>query len=219
MARVPFDGADADRVLATAAAIESLSSHPIGRAIVAEARQRGLEIAETRGHEDVGGMGARAFVDGVASAIGKPTMFPSVPATVIELQRKLAADGKTVVLVGDTEVRGLVAVRDTLRPEARGAIAALRGLGIKRVVMLTGDSEAAARAIADEAGIDEVHAELLPADKTRVVEKLVQQYRHVAMVGDGVNDAPALAAATVGVAMGGAGTDVALETAARPCAS
>ncbi len=118
-----------------------------------------------------------------------------------------------MVLVGDDRVRGLIALRDTLRPEAREAIARLRRLGVDHIVMLTGDAAPTARAIATEAGIDEVRADLLPEDKVDVVEELVRRYQHVAMIGDGVNDAPALAAATVQIAMGTGGTDVALETA------
>ena len=210
---VPLDGESVDRILATAAAIEHLSSHPLGRAIVAEARRRGLDVPAAVDHEDVPGLGARASVGGQRSAIGKPGMFASVAPDVLEQRRRFEAEGKTVVLVGEGAVRGLVALRDIARPEARAAIAALRRLGVRRVVMLTGDGATAARAIADEAGVDELHADLLPEEKTRVVEALVRQHGHVAMVGDGVNDAPALAAATVGIAMGAAGTDVALETA------
>jgi Cd2+/Zn2+-exporting ATPase len=119
-----------------------------------------------------------------------------------------------VVLVGDeTEIEGLIAIRDNLRPNVRRALQALRAAGVRRIVMLTGDNERTARAIASEADVDEVFAELKPEDKVARVRELSDQYGHVAMVGDGVNDAPALAAATVGVAMGAAGTDVALETA------
>jgi cation transport ATPase len=208
-----INGSAIDVVFAMAAAIEGLSSHPLGRAIVAEAKRRGIAVPEATNHEAVGGLGAHATVEGVRRAIGKPGMFASVPDEVLAQRRRLEAEGKTVVLVGDHEVRGLLALRDTVRPEARAAIAELRRLGVQRVVMLTGDGAVAARAIADEAGIDEVHADLLPQDKTRIVEDLVRRFGRVAMVGDGVNDAPALAAATVGIAMGAAGTDVALETA------
>ncbi|MEP7126733.1 MAG: heavy metal translocating P-type ATPase [Byssovorax sp.] len=210
---ISLEGAGADHVLAMAAAVESLSNHPLGRAIVAEAKRRGLEVPEAINHEAVGGVGAHAAVGGLRCAIGKPGMFASVPTDVLQQRRRLEAEGKTVVLVGDQAVWGLLALRDTVRPEARAAVAALRKLGIRHVVMLTGDGEASARAIAEETGIDELHADLLPQDKTRVVEELVRRYGRVAMVGDGVNDAPALAAATVGIAMGAAGTDVALETA------
>jgi Cd2+/Zn2+-exporting ATPase len=210
---IALDGEEIDHVLSMAAAVETLSSHPLARAIVAEAKQRGLAVPVATNHESTGGAGAQAIVDGARCVIGKPGMFASVPASVLERRLGLEAEGKTVVLVGDEKVRGLLALRDTVRPEARAAVAELRRLGIRHVVMLTGDGAAAAHAIAAEVGIDEVHADLLPQDKTRVVEDLVRRYGRVAMVGDGVNDAPALAAATVGIAMGAAGTDVALETA------
>ncbi|TKX83609.1 HAD family hydrolase, partial [Halorubrum sp. SS5] len=130
--------------------------------------------------------------------------------TVPELQ----AEGKTVVLVGtEDELEGVIAVADEIRPEAKRTVARLKQLGVARTVMLTGDNERTARAIADQVGVDEYHAELLPEDKVTAIEELVDEFDGVAMVGDGINDAPALATATVGVAMGAAGTDTALETA------
>jgi len=126
---------------------------------------------------------------------------------------QLEAEGKTAVFVErDGAIAGLLAIRDTLRPEAKGAVAALKRMGM-RVVMLTGDSSPTAQAIGREAGVDEVYAKLLPEQKVEQVKQLTARYGKVAMVGDGVNDAPALAAASVGIAMGAAGTDVALETA------
>ena len=212
---VPLDGEGADPVLAAAAAVEHLSSHPIARAIVAEAKRLGLDVPPAADHVDAPGVGASASIAGRRAAVGKPGMFAPVARDVLELRARLEAEGKTVVLVGDAEgaARGVVALRDTLRPEARMAIAALRRLGVRRIVMLTGDGSTAARVIADEAGVDNLYADLLPQDKTRVVEELVRRHGRVAMVGDGVNDAPALATATVGIAMGAAGTDTALETA------
>ncbi len=128
--------------------------------------------------------------------------------------KRLQEAGNTVVVVGSGKtVRGIIAIRDRIRPDARQVIDALHRFGVKRVVMLTGDNRRTANAIAQELGIDEVFAELKPEDKARIVEELSRQHGHVAMVGDGVNDAPALAEATVGVAMGAAGSDVALETA------
>ena len=125
----------------------------------------------------------------------------------------LESQGKTVVAVGAERPLGLIAVADTMRPQAVAAIAALKRLGVQKVVMLTGDNRRAAEAIARQAGVDEVHAELLPVDKVRIAKELQAQYGDAAVIGDGVNDAPALAAATVGIAMGAAGSDVALETA------
>jgi Cd2+/Zn2+-exporting ATPase len=210
---IAFDGASEDLLLASAAAVESLSQHPLGRSIVAEAKRRNLAVEEATGHQAVPGRGAHADVGGVRWHIGKPSLFDAVPTEVLEARERLEAEGKTVVVVGDDRVRGLVALRDTIRPEAREAIAQLRRLGVEHVIMLTGDALPTARAIGAEAGVDEVRADLLPEDKVRTVEDLVRRYGEVAMVGDGVNDAPALAAATVGIAMGTAGTDVALETA------
>jgi Cd2+/Zn2+-exporting ATPase len=210
---VAFDEGGEAALLAMAAAVESFSEHPLGRAVVAEARRRGLVIPIATGHQAVRGKGARAEVLGVRWHIGKPSLFGDVPRAILEAREKLEAEGNTVAVVGDDRACGLVALRDTIRPEARGAIAELRRAGVRHIVMLTGDALPTARAIADLAGVDEVFADLLPEDKVRVVEELVQRFGHVAMIGDGTNDAPALAAATVGIAMGTAGTDVALETA------
>jgi Cd2+/Zn2+-exporting ATPase len=135
------------------------------------------------------------------------------PETTREAEA-LEADGKTVLVVGNEHhVCGLIAVADTIRPEARELVAALHRAGIERVIMLTGDNRITAEAIAKEVGIDEVHAELLPEDKVREIERLVQKHTYVAMVGDGVNDAPALARASMGIAMGAIGSDAAIETA------
>lgn len=135
------------------------------------------------------------------------------PAVHDELAR-MSMGGRTVVVVGDARhVCGLVALADAVRPDAKTALQALRAAGVERIVMLTGDNRETAEAIAREAGVDEVRAELLPEDKVTAVEGLVAKYGRVAMVGDGVNDAPALARATLGVAMGAAGSDAAIETA------
>lgn len=134
--------------------------------------------------------------------------------TVSDLVERLEQEAKTVVLIGDEAgTWGIIALRDTIRADAAQAIAALRSAGIGRVIMLTGDNERSARAIAHDAGIDEVHAGLKPEGKVERVRELAGTHGHVAMVGDGINDAPALAAANVGIATGAAGTDVALETA------
>lgn len=210
--------ADARQVLAIAAGVERQSQHPLALAIVRHAAAQGIDPAPVEGFRSLTGAGATAEVEGRAVYVGSPDLFArqlgigvaGAEARIEELQ----ATGKTVVLVGDEAGPwALVAIRDNLRENAARAIAALHRVGVERVVMLTGDNERTARAIAREAGIDEVHADLKPEDKAVRVRELTRTVGHVAMVGDGVNDAPALAEATVGVAMGAAGTDVALETA------
>jgi len=214
---VPLNGhAEAD-VLASAAALELRSQHPLARAVLERAESDGLQPREAADFTTLTGAGARGRIGDVTLYIGSPRLFDELEAEPDGAQRRieeLQREGKTVVLVGtETAVHGLIAIADPLRPEAREAIAGLKRAGIHKVIMLTGDNRLAAEAIARQAGIDEVFAELKPEDKTRKVEALTKQYGQVAMVGDGVNDAPALAAAHVGIAMGAAGTDVALETA------
>lgn len=205
---------DANALLSRTASVESMSEHPIGSAIVAEARKRGMAVTPPTEFQSRVGIGAEALVDSIAWRVGKRELFADVPATIVVEQRRLEAEGNTVVLAGTAERAQLaIALRDTVRPDARASIDALRRLGVKHVVLITGDSDATAQACARAVGADRVHANLLPADKVRVVEELLAEYRDVAVVGDGVNDAPALATATVGIAMGGSGTDVALETA------
>ncbi|MCB0032605.1 MAG: HAD-IC family P-type ATPase, partial [Anaerolineales bacterium] len=162
--------------------------------------------------------GAQAEWNGKRVYIGSPRLFQdqlrvNLDGRAADISR-LQAEGKTVVLLGDeTAVYNLIAIRDNIRENGRQAIEKLHKAGIKKVVMLTGDNERTAQAIAQEAGVDEFYADLKPEDKVTKVRELAERYGHVAMVGDGVNDAPALAEATVGIAMGAAGTDVALETA------
>ncbi len=206
-----------DELVAVAAGIERRSEHPLARAIVRYAEATGARPTEPAEFRALPGAGAMARLDGATVYIGSPDLFQSRLGVAVDAVReeieRLQGEGKTVVLVGDERGPwGLVAIRDTIRPNARQAIAALHELGVK-VAMLTGDNARTAHAIAREVGIDEVYADLKPEDKVAKVRELAQQHGHVAMVGDGVNDAPALAEATVGVAMGAAGTDVALETA------
>jgi|HubBroStandDraft_1064217.scaffolds.fasta_scaffold08991_5 Cd2+/Zn2+-exporting ATPase len=206
-------GDAADDVLATAAAIESLSEHPVARAIVAEAARKNLPLAPSSNLQAVPGTGAHAVVGARPWAIGKASLFENIPEEACARHQALTAEGKTVVMVGSGEVRGLIALRDTLRPRARDAIRALQQVGLERLALITGDTRETADAIGRDLGIAEVHGGLLPADKVRVVEEMTARFATVAMVGDGVNDGPALAASTVGIAMGISGTDVALETA------
>jgi Cd2+/Zn2+-exporting ATPase len=215
---LPATNEQVDQILAMAAGLEAMSEHPLAKAIVGYAKAKGIAPAQASGFRALTGAGVQAQVDGRIVYVGSPEFFETQLKTGVEVLRqhvlRLQAEGKTVVLVGDENAaQGLIAIRDRIRSNALQAIQALHAAGIERVVMLTGDNERTARAIARELGIDDVHAGLKPEDKVAKVRELSQRYGHVAMVGDGVNDAPALAEATVGVAMGAAGTDVALETA------
>jgi Cd2+/Zn2+-exporting ATPase len=210
-------GWDERTILRLAASAERLSEHHTATAIVRGAGERGVPLEEAVAFRAYPGMGIYARVDGDEVLVGNRMLFAehgaSLPAEAVATADRLRDAGKSAVFVGDrTAVRGVIAVADTLRPSARGVIAALKAEGIARIVMLTGDNPRVAEAIGAELGIDEVYADLLPEEKLRLIEEL-QADGPVTMVGDGVNDAPALATASIGVAMGGAGTDVALETA------
>ena len=214
---IPLNAHKAENILAVAAALESRSQHPLARAVAEHAAALNVDASPVEDFQSLTGMGAKGRVQGAEWFIGSPKLFRELgtPLETVDAEiARLQGEGNTVVIVGTaTQAAGLLAIADPLRPNAAAAVAGLRQAGIERIVMLTGDNTAAAKAIALQAGIDEVHADLSPEDKTRVVAELQQRYGHVAMVGDGVNDAPALAAAEVGIAMGAAGTDVALETA------
>lgn len=210
---VTFDGLSEDEALALVAGVEERSEHPLARALVRAARGRDLEIAPLSAFEALPGRGAQATLDGRALWAGGPRLVAEragyVPADLDELH----AAGQTTIALGEADrVLALFALADQPRPEAAAAIPALKRAGVERVVMLTGDSEPVAQAIASRVGVREVRAGLLPQDKLDAVRDL-EQSGAVAMVGDGVNDAPALAAARVGVAMGAAGSDVALQSA------
>ena len=210
---VSFCGLSSDGILAMAASVESLSEHPLARSIVREAVRRSLPIAPATALQAVPGTGAHAVVGGETWSIGKALLFEHVAARAQARHTALTSEGKTVVMIGSGEVRGLIALRDTLRPRAAHAMRALDRLGLEHLALITGDTRETAEAIGRDVGIREVHGELLPADKVRVVQAMTARFVDVAMVGDGVNDGPALAASTVGIAMGISGTDVALETA------
>jgi Cd2+/Zn2+-exporting ATPase len=214
---VPLSGHDEIELLQRAAALESHSNHPLARAIVAAARDRGLSIPDANNCEIVQGKGATGRIGDRLYWLGSHRYLEErqqETASVHEQLQAMQQAGRTVVVVGnDTHVCGFITLADSLRPSAADAVKRLRETGIQHVVMLTGDNQGTAQAIADEAGIDEVHAELLPEDKVHAVETLMAKYHRVAMVGDGVNDAPALGRATLGIAMGAAGSDAAIETA------
>ena len=205
-------------LLALAAGIERRSDHPLARAIVQHAEAKGVTPVELSDFQALTGAGASARMNNSTVYIGKPELF--LKRIEVELERvqqdigRLQNEAKTVVVLGNEKaIWGLIAIRDSIRPNARKAIEALHEAGVQKVVMLTGDNQQTAQAIAKELGIDEFFGNLKPEDKVVKVRKLAEREGHVAMVGDGVNDAPALAEATVGIAMGAAGTDVALETA------
>jgi P-type Cu+ transporter len=212
---IPAAGVSDDDVLAIAAAAEQASEHPIGEAIVARAKERGLALPPVTEFATVPGQGIDALAPEGRLLLGNRTLMHArgVDVTALAPQAEaLAKAGKTVVYVGVAfRPLGLIAAVDTLKPEARGVVAALRARGLA-VAMLTGDDRRTAAAIAREAGIEVVVAEILPEDKAREIARLREQGRRVAMIGDGINDAPALARADVGIAMG-SGTDVAIEAA------
>jgi len=214
---VPLNGMDGKHLIGIASALEARSQHPLASAITRYAADRHIEVFPAEDFQSLTGTGAKGRINGEWIYIGKPDLFADMEIELNLIQGQIKAlqqAGNTVVLVGTTQhVMGLIAVIDPLRPKVVDAIRELRRVGIEKIIMLTGDNLLAANAIASRAGIDEVFAELSPEAKQQKVEALDRQYGHVAMVGDGVNDAPALAAAHVGIAMGVAGTDVALETA------
>jgi Zn2+/Cd2+-exporting ATPase len=224
-----------DELLRIVASVESRSEHPLAKAIVDEAGRRGLELGEIEEFQSMPGLGVRAQVEGETIHVGSPRFMASdeaAPHKLMEARAKYETEGKTVILArrenalpcptdrncegcefsGRGGWMGLVAISDSLRPEAKDAIASLKKMGVS-VAMLTGDHAAVGRHIAAQVGVDHVHADLLPEDKVGVIQQLQKEIGAVAMVGDGVNDAPALATADIGIAMGAAGTDVALETA------
>jgi Cd2+/Zn2+-exporting ATPase len=206
-----------DGLLSLAASIEAHSQHPVAQAIVEEARLRGLELCQSTDFVEMAGFGARAQVDGRTYYVGKHLLFcEHVPheEEVCQLVAEVEGEGKTAVLVSnERDVLGLIAVADRVRDGSAEVVRSLKSLGIEEIALLSGDNERTAQAIGKMVGIDDVQANLLPQDKVQAVEKLLDGNGSVVMIGDGVNDAPALARATVGIAMGAAGSDVALETA------
>ena len=209
-------GVDEPEMLRLASAVEADSEHPVAQAIVRGARERGIKPPAAANFDPLPGLGARATVNGQSVTVGGPRLLANTKAAVAtELDKTVSAwmsEGRTVLYVlRDGAVIGSLAVEDQIRPESAEAVKALHELGVQ-VAMLTGDSQAVADSVARRLGIDEVAAQVLPADKAAAVERFRAGGKKVAMVGDGVNDAPALATADVGIAIG-AGTDVAVESA------
>jgi Cd2+/Zn2+-exporting ATPase len=204
-------------LLEIAAGIESQSDHPLARAVVEFCADKKIVPRQVANFTAIQGKGATCSIDGRNYWIGSHRFLEErqeeTPA-IHDVMEQLASRGQSVIVIGNEQrVIGMIALADALRAETRGAIEQLRNSGIEHIVMLTGDNRATAEAVGQKAGVDELHPELLPEDKVRMVETLVGRYNQVAMVGDGVNDAPAMARATLGIAMGAAGSDAAIETA------
>lgn len=223
---LPYGSTAHDQLLGLTAAVEARSEHPIARAVVKRAKDHGLTIDEPRDFEAIPGQGVRGALNGSTVLVGTERLMDAanliIPEALLAERTRLESEGKTVLLSysgslngakSETGWLGAIAVADELRPNARAIVRSLRDAGIERIVILTGDNERVANAVAREVGADEVCANLLPEDKVEAIKDLKAKYGPTAMVGDGVNDAPALAVATMGIAMGAAGTDVALETA------
>jgi Cd2+/Zn2+-exporting ATPase len=213
----PLNGHTETELLERAASLESHSDHPLAKAILAYAKEKGVAVPAAEEFRIIPGKGAAGKFDGREFWLGshrfleeKKMETPDVHEELV----KLSDAGHSVVVIGnDTHVCGFISVADAIRPDSRQVLDSLRKAGLKRLVMLSGDNKGTANAIGQQAGVDEVKAELLPADKVAAIESLVTQYGSVGMVGDGVNDAPALARASLGIAMGAIGSDVAIETA------
>lgn len=215
---ITLAGQDEEELLRLAASVEARSEHLLGRAIVEAAEERQLPLMPISDFHALQGRGAEALVDGERVWVSSPRhLAERLPTRKEEIGQeitRLQQEGSTVVALGrGEEVLGLIALVDRVREDSRAALADLHAAGVKTTVLLTGDNTATARRIANSIGIDDVRAELLPEHKVDAVEELLRQHGQVAMIGDGINDAPALARASLGIAMGAAGTDAALETA------
>ena len=213
----PLGDTSARDLVTMAAGLEARSSHPLARAILARAEIDGVKVSAAEDTRTVPGRGLEGRADGRAIWLGSDRFAEekgfgnAIPA---DLRDRIEGAGSTLVAVGDeTGVTGVLELRDRIRPDAKGIVARLHAQGVKSIIMLTGDNERTARAVAAEVGIDEVRAELLPEDKVAAIEELVERHDVVAMIGDGVNDAPAMARAHYAIAMGAVGSDAAIETA------
>jgi Cd2+/Zn2+-exporting ATPase len=213
---LPLSGHSERELLEIAAAIEARSEHPLAHAIVSHAGARDIRPGAAEDFQAIKGKGAHAQFRGKAVWAGSHRYVEERGQETPEMHReleRLSATGSVVVVGNEEHVCGLISIADRLRSNAAGSVAALKAAGIRHVIMLTGDNRGTGEAIGKRAGVDEIRAELLPEDKVKAIEELVGKWNNVAMVGDGVNDAPAMARATLGIAMGAVGTDAAIETA------
>jgi Zn2+/Cd2+-exporting ATPase len=216
---VPLNGTTSEELLQVAGAVEQQSNHPLAQAVVREAQAKKLTLPKADGLENVPGRGVRSTVDSEPVLIGSMKLFTetadmTLDASLIQKVDELEKAGRSTMILGKGgKILGILGLADTPRNNVKGVMNTLRELGIQHLIMLTGDNDDVAQNIAGQVGLTEVQAELMPEDKLKIIKQLHGKYEAIAMIGDGVNDAPALATATVGIAMGGAGTAVALETA------
>jgi Cd2+/Zn2+-exporting ATPase len=214
---IPLNGHTERELLERAASLEAHSEHPLARAVLRRAAHMGITYAPAEMYQSIQGKGAEALFEGRDFWIGSHRLLHEKGGETAECHaRALALEdaGHSVVALGnDNHVCGLISIADGLRVNSRDAVQALKRAGVEHVVLLTGDNEGTGRAVADASGVDAFKAELLPEDKVVAIESLLAKYGYVAMVGDGVNDAPAMATATLGIAMAAAGSDAAIETA------
>lgn len=212
-------GISAEELLRLTASAEMFSEHPLARAIVAASREKGInELIHPEDSEIIPGQGLKAMVGSHIIIVGNRKLIRenglAIPADIEKYIAEEEAEGQTAIIIANAEkILGVISIADTIREDAIPLVKRLKASGIKKVVMLTGDNQRAAAAISRKLGLDDYYAELLPEDKVRILQKLQHDFGTSAMVGDGVNDAPALASADLGIAIGGAGTDVAMETA------
>ena len=220
---IPWNDTSLTEIIRIAATLDAQSSHPLAQAVVAYASEQGVALDTATDFQSITGRGAKGSIGGHAYFVGNHRLAHELGVCTPELETKLAeieASARSVVIVGHQphgdcagEVLGILTVGDTIRAEAREAIERIHAAGIRKIVMLSGDNTRTAQAVANQAGIDEAYGDLLPDQKIEKVRRLALEHGGVGMIGDGVNDAPALAAATVGFAMGAGGTDTAIETA------
>ena len=214
---IHMSGHTSEELISIAAAMETRSDHPLAKAIMKYAAEKSVSTPAAENFKIIQGKGATATIDGKEYWLGSHKYLEERNQETPDVHTMLesfAQTGRSVVMIGDSShVCGMIALGDRVRPDAKGAVQALRDSGIEHIILLTGDNKGTAEAVARQTGVDEVYAELLPQDKVTGIESLVTKYEKVAMVGDGVNDAPAMARATLGIEMGAVGTDVAIETA------